>query len=182
MPNVYRLGPTTRTPDDQFLRVLNIPGSGMRNTPGIRPFKFINLKLPVHADIVLVTHESSSNRAANPWEDSIDLHAGRIIYWGDARRDPTRTIDDFLGNRALRAAFDLALADERVVIPPILHFSKPRPGLVRFNGLCVFDRLELTWFEDHGFPVQNCRAQLTVLDTNEVDVDWLHRRARHFEG
>lgn len=184
MTNAYKLGVeykdtgSSTNPDDQFLRILNIPGSGMRNTPGIRPFKFLNLKLPVHAYIVLVTHERSASPAANPWEDSVDLHAGRIIYWGDAKHDPRRGLDDFLGNRALRAAFDLVLTDDRVLIPPILHFSKPRPGLVRFNGLCVFDRLELTWFEDHGHPVRNYRAHLTVLDVDEVEIDWLHRRVR----
>ncbi len=184
MSSVYRLGVeykdtgSSRNPDDQFLRFLNLPGSGMRNVPGIRPFKFLHLKLPVHAYIVLVTHERSANRASNPWEDSVDLHAGRIVYWGDAKHDPSRHLDDFLGNRALRAAYDLVLSDDRALIPPILHFSKPRAGLVKFNGLCVFDRLDLTWFEDRGFPVRNYRAHLTVLDVDEVEVDWLHRRVR----
>ena len=184
MPNAHRLGVeyrdtgSSKNPDDQFLRFLNLPKSGMRNMPGIRPFKFLHLKVPTHAYIVLVTHERSANRASNPWEDSVDLHAGRIIYWGDAKDDPRRHLDDFLGNRAMRAAFDLVLSDQRALVPPILHFSKPRRGVVKFNGLCVFDRLELTWFEDQGKPVRNYRAHLTVLDAEEVEVDWLHRRVR----
>ncbi len=180
----YRLGHEFRdtgsstNPEDEFLRWLNIPGSGMRNMPGIRPFKFLSLQhLPVHAYIVLVTHERSANRASNPWEDSVELHAGRIIYWGDAKFDRRRRLDDFLGNRALRTAHDLVLEGKRGLVPPILHFSKPRPGVVKFNGLCVFDQLELTWFEDNGHPVRNYRAHLTVLDTEFVDVEWLHRRA-----
>ncbi len=81
----YRLGHEYRdtgsasNPEDEFLAWLNIPGSGMRNMPGIRPFKFVNMKrLPVHAFAVLVTHERSANPASNPWEDVIELHAGRI--------------------------------------------------------------------------------------------------------
>ena len=141
-----------------------MPGSGMRNMPGIRPFKFVNLRLPVHSYIVLVTHERSANPAANPWEDTVDLHSGQITYWGDAKFDARRTIDDFLGNRAIRTAYDLVLANRRGIVPPILHFSKPRAGVVKFNGLCVFDALELTWFEDKGRPVRNYRAHLTILD------------------
>jgi len=184
MGNVYRLGReykdtgSSTNPDDQFLLWLNLPGSGMRNMPGIRPFKFLQLKVPVHAYIILVTHERSANPASNPWEDTVDLHAGRVIYWGDAKLDEKRNLDDFLGNRALRAAYDLVLGDERTLVPPILHFSKPKPGVVRFNGLCVFDRLDLTWFEDRGRPVRNYRAHLTVLDVDEVEIEWLHRRVR----
>jgi hypothetical protein len=48
--------------------------------------------------------------------------------------------------------------------------------MLRFNGLCVLDRLELTWFEDHGRPVRNYRAHLTILDEEFVDVGWLHSR------
>lgn len=183
--NGYRLGHEYRdtgsasNPEDQFLAWLNIPGSGMRNMPGIRPFKYVFQKtLPVHAFIVLVTHERSANPAANPWEDVINLHAGRIVYWGDAKFDEVRQLDDFGGNRALRAAYDLVLDNRLDLAPPILHFSKPRAGVVKFNGLCVFEKLELTWFEDRGRPVRNYRAHLTVLDTDLVPTDWLHTRAR----
>jgi hypothetical protein len=185
MNNRYRLGHEYRDTggsgkeDDQFLRWLNITGSGMRNMPGIRPFKFTELKtLPVHAYIVLVTHERSSNRTANPWEDFVDVNAGRVIYWGDAKWHTTKTLDDFVGNRALRAAYDVTLNGRLDITPPILHFSKPRPGVVVFNGLCVFERLELSWFEDNGRPVRNYRAHLAILDEEFVDVEWLHRRAR----
>ena len=89
-------------------------------------------------------HEGSTS---NPWEDLVDLPHGRIVYWGDAKRDQ-RGLDEFIGNRALRAAHDQVLDDNRALIPPILDFSKPSTGHVRFNGLCVIDRLEMTWFEE----------------------------------
>jgi Restriction endonuclease AspBHI N-terminal/Restriction endonuclease len=179
----YRLGDSYRDsgsssdPDDQFLRWINIPGSGIRNMGGIRPLKFTSLRLPVHAYIILVTHERSTGSASNPWEDLVDLPHGRIVYWGDAKHDPRRTLNDFIGNRSLAASFDQVLEDRRALIPPILHFSKPRAGVATFNGLCVLDRLELTWFEDHRHPVRNYRVHLTVLDQEFVDLDWLHRRA-----
>src|SRR5215203_2180387 len=68
------------------------------------------------------------------------------------------------------------LDSQMAVVPPILHFSKKATGTLRFNGLCILDRLELTWFEDQGRPVRNYRAHLTILDEEFVDVTWLHSR------
>ena len=163
-------------PDDQFLRWINIPGSGMLNSPGIRPLKFTFLRVNVPAYVILVTHEKTGG-ILNPWEDVVDLSAGRIYYWGDAKYNPAKRHMDFLGNRVLQNIYDRILGNEKVLIPPILHFSKPRPGIVVFNGLCVMDKLELTWFEDQGHPVRNFRAHLIILDEAEVSVDWLHQRA-----
>ena len=111
-----------------------------------------------------------------PWDDLVDLPHGRIVYWGDAKFDPKRTVEDFPGNRALRDAFNQVLDSQMALVPPIFHFSKRETGTLRFNGLCVLDRLELTWFEDHGRPVRNYRAHLTILDEEFVDVAWLHSR------
>lgn len=180
---VYELGKDYRDTggatrlNDEFLAWINLDGRGMRNMGGVRPLGFHHLKAPAHAAIVLVTHERSRGSASNPWEDLIDLPHGRIVYWGDAKRGD-RSVDEFIGNRALRAAHDQVLDDNRPLIPPILHFSKPSTGIVRFNGLCVIDRLEMTWFEDGGHPVRNYRAHLTVLDQPHLDVEWLHRRMR----
>jgi hypothetical protein len=180
---IFRLGRDYRDtggathPDDEFLAWINLDGRGMRNSGGIRPLGFHHLKVPSHAAIVLVTHEHSRGSAANPWEDLIDLPHGRIVYWGDAKSG-ARGVDEFIGNRALRSAHDHVLDDNRALTPPILHFSKPSIGSVRFNGLCVLDRLELTWFEDGGRPVRNYRAHLTVLDQADVEVDWIQERMK----
>ena len=77
-----------------------------------------------------------------------------------------------------RPSVELVLDGRFDLVPPILHFSKPRSGFVCFNGLCVLGDLERTWFEDRGQPVKNFRAHLTVLDEQFVHLEWLHRRAR----
>ena len=175
--HTFRDTGSSANPEDEFLRWINITGSGIRNMGGIRPLKFTHLKLPVQAYIVLVTVDRSRGSASNPWEDLVDLRTGTIVYWGDAKFG-AKTIDEFIGNRALRAAWDQVLDNRRHLVPPILHFTKVDTGSVRFNGVCVLDRLELTWFEDHaGRPVRNYRAHLAVLDEEFVDVDWLHKRA-----
>lgn len=180
----YRLGHSYRDsgassdPSDQFLRWVNQDGSGIRNMGGIRPLKYIERWSDAPAWIILVTHEGNRGTHANPWEDLVDLAHGRIVYWGDAKFDPARAIDDFVGNKALRLAWEAVIDNRAAAIPPILHFTKAGKGTTRFNGLCVIDRLDFTWFEDHGRPVRNYRAQLTVLDEHEVDLRWLQARAR----
>lgn len=181
-PRRYRLGHDYRDtgavnrPADEFLGWINLSGSGMRNMGGIRALRFVSLTAPAPAAIVLVTDERSAGSASNPWDDLVDISHGRIVYWGDAKFDPKKTVDDFTGNRALRDAFNQVLDSQMALVPPILHFSKQTTGVLRFNGLCVLDRLELTWFEDHGRPVRNYRAHLTILDEEFVDIPWLHSR------
>jgi Restriction endonuclease AspBHI N-terminal/Restriction endonuclease len=179
----YRLGHTYRdtgssnNPQDELLRWINIPGSGIRNMGGIRPLRFTKLLHSVPAYLLLVTDARSTGSAWNPWEDLVELSAGRILYWGDAKFG-NKTVDEFIGNRALRSAWEQVLDNNRTLVPPILHFTKVKTGEILFNGLNVLDHLELTWFEDQlGHPVRNYRAHLTILDEEFIDVDWLHRRA-----
>ncbi len=166
-------------PDDQFLRWVNIRGSGMLNSPGIRPLKSTLDLLPqgLPAYLILVTHEVSASSALNPWEDIVDLSNAEILYWGDSKAHPTKRLDDFAGNAVLRRVYDYLLDGERVAAPPVLHFSKPQAGVVKFNGLCVLDRLDLAWFYDAGRPVRNYHARLRVLDCDRVSIAWLHHRA-----
>jgi hypothetical protein len=124
-----------------------------------------------------VLHGATPNEErVGPWDDLVDIPHGRIVYWGDAKFHSKKTVDDFPGNRALRDAFNQVLDSQVALVPPILHFSKRTTGTLQFNGLCILDRLELTWFEDHGRPVRNYRAHLTILDEEFVDVSWLQAR------
>jgi hypothetical protein len=166
--------------DDQFLRWVNIQGSGMLNSPGIRPLKNIHNSLPrgLPAYLVLVTHEKSADSDLNPWEDLVNLSNAEILYWGDSKAHSTKRLDDFAGNAVLRGIFDYLLDGERAAIPPILHFSKPEAGVVKFNGLCVLERLDLAWFYDADRPVRNYHARLRILDCDKVSLAWLHHRAQ----
>ena len=133
-------------PDDEFLRWINIDKSGMRNSPGIRPLKYVHRisKDGLPAYLILVTHDKSSSAALNPWEDIVDLLNAQILYWGDSKVHEHKRLDDFQGNAVLRRIYDCMLEGGREAIPPILHFSKPKVGIVRFNGLCVLDQLDIS--------------------------------------
>lgn len=163
--------------EDQFLRWFNVDGSGMLNSPGIRPLKYTSklsdFGLPAY--LILVTHDVTSGQS-NPWDDIVDLSNAEILYWGDAKSDQTRTVDDYRGNATLRKIFDYIGDGQKELVPPILHFSKPKKGVVQFNGLCVLEKLDISWFDDHGRPVQNYHAKLTILDCAEVCTEWLHHR------
>jgi hypothetical protein len=114
----------------------------------------------------------------NPWEDIVDRANGRIWYWGDAKAHGTRRRDDWIGNQYLAGIWDAVGHERWVEIPPILHFSKRRPGTATFNGLCVLAELADAWFEDRGRRVRNYRAALDILPVDRVSLDWIQARTR----
>jgi len=177
----YRIGQKYRdagnkSDDDQFMRWVNLPKSGIPNSGGIRPVSHLAkpsfTKLP--GVIILVTSHPTTD-LHNPWDDLVDSRAGRIEYWGDAKAKHDGP-DQPKGNQALRAVWDAALEQRFAELPPILHFVKPEKGWVQFSGLCVFEDLSLAWFEDRGKPVRNYRATLRILDAPKVAVEWLRQR------
>ena len=167
------------TQGDEFLSWVNIPGSGMLNSPGIRPLHYIHMTAlkPLPAYLILVTNEKTGGHL-NPWDDLVDYATSEVIYWGDAKKHKSKKLLDFQGNKLLDAINNYRLEGKRSLIPPILHFSKPTKGQVQFNGLCTLDNLETTWFDSKGSPVRNFRAHLSIIDEEEVSVEWLHSRAR----
>lgn len=160
---------------DEFVSLFALKGSGIGNSGGIRSAKFLHLTTELPCYIVLITRDIS-HRWYNPWEDIVDYSTGTIFYWGDAKHDPNKSYRDYRGNRHLQRVFDCVLENRLAETPPILHFSKVASGLVKFNGLCVLKNLELTWFQDKGNPVKNYRAELTILDIEKVQLEWLHDR------
>jgi hypothetical protein len=97
----------------------------------------------------------------------VDTSSGETYYWGDAKYDKNNSdkrYAAFHGNRVLETIYDLVLQNKRSTNQPILRFSKPRNGIVEFNGLCVINKGELTRFEDQGHPIRNHRTYLTILD------------------
>ena len=182
MSNIYKIGHkytdkgSRRHIDDEFLKWINIDGGGMRNADGIRALNYVTKKSNfIPAYLILVSHEVK--RHGNPWEDIVDFGTANIKYWGDAKFDKRLSYFDFRGNKRLLQIWYEILDTNFEIVPPILHFSKPQKGIVTFNGLCVLNNLELTWFEDKGFPVKNYKCELTILDVESIEVDWLHHRA-----
>jgi len=154
---------------DEFLRWINLPGSGMKNMGGVRWLKTKSKSRQGSDGIVLVSSQLNTD-SHNPWDDIVDHHLGLIKYWGDAKFDEKKRIDDWIGNKNLRQAID---ESNRKRHPFILHFTKAESGWMTFNGLCVMKSLDLAWFQDEGRPVQNYRATLSILDCNHISVEWL---------
>lgn len=183
MSNTYKIGHDyldiigSSRKNDQFVSWFSIRGSGIGNSGGIRPAKFIKEIIAIPAYIVVVTR-NISHRHHNPWEDVVDYSSGKIYYWGDAKKNIAKTYNEFKGNKTLLSVYEALLEGDLATIPPILHFSKIEKGKVRFNGLCVLTGLELTWFEDQFVPVKNYRFELTILDQDIVEIEWLHQRVR----
>jgi hypothetical protein len=163
-------------PEDRFLGWINIPGSGMLNTPGIRRLRFVHRDSDVPAYLILVTNHLKGS-AFNRWDDEIDLESRRILYWGDAKHSRERDWSAFPGNLVLALVWGYVEKDRRDAVPPILHFSKRKSGEVIFNGLCALRNLTVGHFLDEGRLVRNYLADLEVLPAPEVSVDWLHARA-----
>tara|TARA_B100000686_G_scaffold322394_1_gene376107 strand:- start:58 stop:1497 length:1440 start_codon:yes stop_codon:yes gene_type:complete len=164
---------------DQFLRWVNIPGSGMLNSPGIRGLKYTSdlLQHGLPAYVILVTHEVNKTHH-NPWPDKIDLQKNQISYWGDAKRHRTKTLNDFTGNKLLLNISNYIDKGCVQLIPPILHFSKEKIGYVKFNGLCVLSNLTADSFKYRKDSVQNYLLNLTILETQTVSLSWLHSRVK----
>lgn len=163
--------------EDEFVSRFAFKNSGIGNSGGIRPARFLNLQSKLPCYIVLITR-NISHRWYNPWEDVVDYSTGTIFYWGDAKFHPSKNYNDFRGNKNLLKTFEKILENELAIVPPILHFSKVKSGIVKFNGLCALTNLELTWFEDKGTPVKNYRCELTILDIDQVELQWIHGRVQ----
>lgn len=157
---------------DQFVNWL--PGIG--NSKGIRYARFKNFKSDIPAFVVLLTREIS-HKHHNPWDDLVDYNTSKILYWGDAKFILNKDYKEFEGNKVLMTVYEKWLEGKIDELPPVLHFSKKKTGTIRFNGLCVLTNVETTWFEDVGRPVKNYRFELTILDAEEINVEWLLNRA-----
>ena len=172
-----------KKPEDQFMAWLNEPGSGIKNSGGIRNLRWKGANWTHDAlpsAIVLVT-SLVKNNPHNPWHDVVDHGRGSIRYWGDAKFDEARGISDFEGNKVLEALHRAVFHGRLGEVPPILHFTRHQKGWVRFNGLCVLHDLRRAWHEDPkhpGIPVSNYLASLRILDEASVHADWLFTRRR----
>jgi hypothetical protein len=178
MSKIYRLGHeyiddiANSKEKDQFVKWM--PGIG--NSKGIRYARFMNFNFPLPAFIVLITREIN-HKHHNPWDDIIDYNSSKIFYWGDAKHNISKGYKEYEGNKILMLVYETGLDGNNKTIPPILHFSKKKSGIISFSGICVITNVETTWFEDTGKPVKNYRFELTILDVEEINVDWIINRA-----
>ena len=169
--------------EDELLRWLNTEAGSIANSSGIRYKDSVHASpvdeetgRKVPAFFILITTDMSAQHH-NPWDDVVDEVSGNITYWGDAKFAARhRRYSDFRGNARLEAANNIRLAGRADKMPPFLHFSKKRSAYLMFNGLCALSDLRHAWFEDHGKPVKNLRALLSILDTDEVSAEWLNGR------
>ena len=173
----YRSTRSYKNTEDQFARWLRGPlESGIKNTGGIRDIK--SERSDDLAAIVLVSNERGVSQHDDPWEDQLDIDSGRISYWGDAKQG--KPYDESGYNKKIRAAFDHAAAGQREEVPPVLVFRKPESGTVEFCGLCVPERYEvLSYQADSGTRIPNYLFHFSILNTAEIPVEWIHRRAQH---
>jgi hypothetical protein len=174
--STYRDTGSYRQDEDQFLRWIRGPlSSGIKNTGGIRELGASAGDRP--AALVLVSNDNSVSQHEDPWEDTLEVNAGRISYWGDAKA--SNPYDDSDKNDKIRQAFDSAAARARHEVPPVLVFQKPRSGVVRFCGLCVPDYYEVRSYVDNsGNRIPNYLFHFRILNAGAVPVSWLHDRAR----
>lgn len=181
---VYRIGQQyrdSRNPDvDEFQAWINGPlSSGIRNSGGIRTIRAESGALEGQiAGIVLVSSELENANDDNRWKDEFHLEHGKIEFWGDAKREsPEETVDrdTFDGNENMLSAQQYGYS--RSQYPPILAFRKRESGFVEFAGVCVINRAESTEFIDLGKATENYLFHLDVLDTDQIPVEWLHKRA-----
>jgi hypothetical protein len=173
-----------RHEDDQFLKYLHNGTKTIPNSGGIRFQNFINInpiedntKQRIPPYIVLLTAEISTSWN-NPWSDIVSYASGEIIYWGDAKiTSPRKSWNDFTGNKVIWAINHLRQDGDKELIPPILHFTKPKQGEVKFTGLCMLRNCELAWFGEEGAPVVNLKIALDILDIDRVNTSWLTKRS-----
>ncbi|MEM7157036.1 MAG: restriction endonuclease [Myxococcota bacterium] len=162
---IYRDSTDPKT--NQFSRWLEVKNSG-----GIRPRTGNDGTLV--ALVLVSTHVAVATY--NPWEDIVEPLQGRVWYWGDAKAHASKRRDDWQGNRYLAQIWEDINEGRWSKVPPILHFSKPAKGLVRFTGLCVLTDLRDAWMEDKGMRVRNYNATLDILPVDKVPVAWIRAR------
>lgn len=181
--HLYRDRAGVKYEDDEFLRWLNTTAGSIANSGGIR-FKDPASGGPVDPEtgravpaFFVLTTRDMSGQHHNPWDDVVDEVSGNIYYWGDAKFSAREKLfNQFPGNARIEATNNLRLSGRIDEMPPILHFSRPKKGFLRFNGLCALSDVRHAWFEDEGKPIKNLRILLSILDTETVPAEWLRQR------
>ncbi|GGI95097.1 hypothetical protein GCM10008995_01570 [Halobellus salinus] len=130
-------------------------------------------------ELIVLYSSSTSSTSHDPWEDIINLEDGIAYYWGDSKAGDGPDPLSRRGNRLVKEQYCSTYAqNNRDEAPPVLLFQKERVGWVTFKGCCVIDDLSITRHRDEGETVVNYRIDLEILDTDTVDLEWIHRKSR----
>ncbi len=160
---------------DQIIAWNTLNEYSMSNSRGIR---YLGIKNPLFKGLppyfLLVTTLTKSV-AKKPWKDEIDLSNNVIKYWGDTKQGWDGIFDKRAqGNNRLKLVEEFMNTSDNILIPPFLHFTKFKSGEMVSNGLCHLDKIERKTFLDSGEEIENYLLSLKILDTNVVDLRWLH--------
>ncbi|MFD1588128.1 restriction endonuclease [Halorientalis brevis] len=163
---------------DQFQGWLNAPiDTGIRNSGGIRAIA--NPETGDREFLVFITSDGSTKNP-NPWEDVINMQEGTARYWGDAKARHRPDPDEATGNNWVKTDYTETYAQgNRKDAPPVLLFEQPETGQVTFRGLCILTGMSIERHkDDDGETVVNYLFDLAILDTDAVELEWIHRKAR----
>jgi len=151
---------------DEFMRRINIEGSGIRNAGGIRNLRSLRSGYSGLDGLILVTNHTSGN-LHNLWKDKIIQSEKKLVYWGDAKFHSSKQVMDFQGNKYLKEASDNEI--------PILHFVRKRQSFVEFTGIYSLEKLEEREMEDRGEKIINLFAVLSKTSDEKVSSVWLKK-------
>lgn len=174
MNKTYRS--STDKEKDQFQSWINSPiEGGIRNSGGIRCIR--NQRSGEREFLVFVSKRGTSQNR-NPWEDIINIEEGVAQYWGDAKARHAPDPDEPRGNRWVKEDYCKTYAKgNREEAPPVLLFESTETGYVTFRGVCIITDISIERHKDDGETVVNYLFRLAILDTDTVDLDWIHRKA-----
>jgi hypothetical protein len=177
----YKDSANPKIEGDQFLRWFRINNKTIKNTGGIRPRYFDNLKnyLSYPAFIVLATDDRPTSQNLSEWDDIIDIEKGKISYWGDAKYCDLYNEKGFLaffGNKNINKVAKVMQKNIKYLIPPVFHFMKKKKGYMFFTGLYVIENIQTKDFYSQNYKIENYQISLERIDIHEIDLNWLHAR------
>jgi len=177
----YKDSASPKKVDDQFLRWFQTNNKTIKNTGGIRPRYFDNLKnyLSYPAFIVLATDDRPTSQNLSEWDDIIDVEKGKILYWGDAKYSDLYIEKGFLaffGNKNINKVARVMQKNIRHLIPPVFHFMKKKKGYMFFTGLYVIENILIKEFYSQNHKIENYQISLERIDIHQIDLSWIHAR------
>ena len=168
---LYKSGNAGNAGDDPLSKIFNIGNIG--------GFRISRSTETGELNYVVLT---SSLNDIN-WPDHLDYNNGLLFYFGD-NKTPGNELHDthHRGNLILKECFDKIDQSDYAGIPPFFFFTNgPTRRDKIFRGLAVpgaltyksSDNLVALWKNTNGSRYQNYKAVFTILDINEIKLEWV---------